>query len=141
MPVMEVRPSTIGVPNPIVDLSLDYLHDFSRDVHNLTGDWGLIEGTTAVLGYSPLGILSFLLLSLILAILPILYSLRTLPGDMVVGACDSLVLSAACHPYISTYASSGGHSDTMNNLVNQSKFTAFSFILCSNSNRRGCERG
>ncbi|KAI0376273.1 hypothetical protein F5Y04DRAFT_273865 [Hypomontagnella monticulosa] len=95
-----------------------YLHEFQEN-YLLTGDWGVIEGAMVVLGYSPRGIFAFLLLSSILSMIPILYSFRKLPGDMVVGACDSLVLSAACHPYISPHTVGLEHSNTMNNLISE----------------------
>ncbi|OTB15909.1 hypothetical protein K445DRAFT_300705 [Daldinia sp. EC12] len=66
--------------------------------------WGMIEGTVVVLGYWPLGIIITLSAGLAMAAFPILYGLRRHPGNMVFGACDSLVLSAACHPYVPSSA-------------------------------------
>ncbi|OTB05540.1 hypothetical protein M426DRAFT_10585 [Hypoxylon sp. CI-4A] len=62
--------------------------------------WRLFEDCVAVLGFSPRLVMAFLVLSSALAVFPIVYGFRRLPGDMVAGASDSLVLSAACHPYV-----------------------------------------
>ncbi|KAI1214170.1 uncharacterized protein F4807DRAFT_117353 [Annulohypoxylon truncatum] len=78
---------------------VDFYHDTSQNRNN---DWGLPQGATAILGLSPPAILAFFITCVAIVLIPVLYGLRKLPGDMVVGACDSLVLSAACHPYQST---------------------------------------
>ncbi|KAI0850563.1 hypothetical protein F5Y00DRAFT_252254 [Daldinia vernicosa] len=83
-----------------------YLVDnYNKDSWSPGNKWGITEGTIILLGFWPLGILIALLAGLALAIFPIIYGIRRLPGDMVFGACDSLVLSAACHPHIPSSAS------------------------------------
>ncbi|KAI8963300.1 hypothetical protein F5Y11DRAFT_365301 [Daldinia sp. FL1419] len=78
-----------------------YLVDYyNQDSWSPGNKWGVFEGTIVLLGFWPLGIVITLLAGLALVIIPIIYSARGLPGNMVFGACDSLVLSAACHPYI-----------------------------------------
>ncbi|KAI0882824.1 uncharacterized protein GGS22DRAFT_190805 [Annulohypoxylon maeteangense] len=79
-----------------------YLTDFYDTSQERNYDWGLPQDATAVLALSPPAILAFFVTCIAIVFIPILYGLRKLPGDMVVGACDSLVLSAACHSYIST---------------------------------------
>ncbi|KAI1453461.1 hypothetical protein F4805DRAFT_478379 [Annulohypoxylon moriforme] len=77
-----------------------YLIDSNNDAfQNNNSKWGLPPGSNAVLGLSPPAILAFFVTCLAIVFIPILYGFRKLPGDMVIGACDSLVLSAACHPY------------------------------------------
>lgn len=51
------------------------------------------------MSYSPLAVLITLLVGATLATVPIFVSLYRLPGDMVAGGCNSLVLSAACHAF------------------------------------------
>ncbi|KAK8077001.1 hypothetical protein PG996_003171 [Apiospora saccharicola] len=50
-----------------------------------------------MVGFSPPAVLSTLVVGATLAVIPLLVSLYKLPGDMVAGGCNSLVLSAACH--------------------------------------------
>ncbi|KAI0110167.1 hypothetical protein F4814DRAFT_461319 [Daldinia grandis] len=80
-----------------------YLIDYyNADSWTPSNNWGMPEGAIILLGFWPLGILITLIAGLILAGLPIIYGLSRLPGDMVCGACDSLVLSASCHPHVSS---------------------------------------
>lgn len=52
-----------------------------------------------MVSYSPLAVLITLIVSTMLATVPIFVSLYRLPGDMVAGGCNSLVLSATCHAF------------------------------------------
>ncbi|KAK7921560.1 hypothetical protein PG985_009582, partial [Apiospora marii] len=55
------------------------------------------EGPVITVGYSPIAVLTTMILSAILAIIPIPVSLYKLPGDMMAGGSNSLVLSSMCH--------------------------------------------
>ncbi|KAI0893807.1 hypothetical protein F4806DRAFT_503919 [Annulohypoxylon nitens] len=79
-----------------------YLKNFYYDASNQNDEWGLPKDAVAVLAFSPPAILTFFIACIVIVLIPILYGLKKLPGDMIVGACDSLVLSAACHPHKST---------------------------------------
>ncbi|KAK8108190.1 uncharacterized protein PG998_010203 [Apiospora kogelbergensis] len=61
---------------------------------------GLDPESIVAVSYSPLAILITLVVGATLAPVPILVSLYRLPGDMVAGGCNSLVLSAACHAFL-----------------------------------------
>ncbi|KAI1383081.1 uncharacterized protein F4822DRAFT_422100 [Hypoxylon trugodes] len=73
-----------------------------------------LNGAEAVLGFYPLAILIFFSMSVIVVFIPILFGIRRIPGDMVIGACDSLVLSAACHLHVppTTSDDNSGDEDT-----------------------------
>lgn len=101
-------------PNQLTMTCLGYLKEFSNARNNNVG-WGAPEGAAVVLGISPPAVLTFILISFTLAFVPIIYGLRKLPGDMVVGACDSLVLSAACHPYVPSSAPQASPHAHINN--------------------------
>ncbi|KAI1799704.1 hypothetical protein F4811DRAFT_565344 [Daldinia bambusicola] len=80
-----------------------YLSDrYGQDSWNPSHKWGIIDGTVIVLGFWSFGIVITLCTGLVMVIFPVIYGLRRLPGNMVFGACDSLVLSAACHPHVSS---------------------------------------
>ncbi|KAI1467602.1 uncharacterized protein F4812DRAFT_402206 [Daldinia caldariorum] len=94
--------------------------DYGQDSWKPSHKWGIIDGTVIVLGFWPLGIVITLCAGLAMVVFPIIYGLRRLPGNMVFGACDSLVLSAACHPHVSSssipdqdslYAGEGSESE------------------------------
>ncbi|KAK6824637.1 hypothetical protein PG987_012131 [Apiospora arundinis] len=74
------------------------------------GNPALASDAVVAVGYSPPAILSSLTLAAILAIMPLIASLYRLPGDMIAGGCNSLVLSAACHGFCPSR-----HRDPANN--------------------------
>ncbi|KAK8038556.1 hypothetical protein PG993_006967 [Apiospora rasikravindrae] len=57
----------------------------------------LAADSVVMVGYSPPAVLATLILVATLATVPLFVSLYKLPGDMVFGASNSLVLSALCH--------------------------------------------
>ncbi|KAI0140020.1 hypothetical protein F4776DRAFT_677265 [Hypoxylon sp. NC0597] len=96
-------PYQYSVPLLIASASLHWLASNSLFIYASQG---------AVLGFSPLKIVGLSIACLVLASIPILYAtFYTLPGDMVVGACDSLVLSAACHAYVPSVTTREGDTD------------------------------
>lgn len=65
----------------------------------MTTGFGLSADAYAAVGVSASGsgILALFVISAVLCCLPVLFSFRKVPGDMVSGGTNSLVLSAACH--------------------------------------------
>lgn len=65
----------------------------------MTTGFGLSADTYAAVGVSVSGsaTLSLFVISAVLCCLPLLFSLRKVPGDMVSGGTNSMVLAAACH--------------------------------------------
>ncbi|KAI1802808.1 hypothetical protein F4811DRAFT_563008 [Daldinia bambusicola] len=62
----------------------------------------LSEDSLVSLGYSSSAILALLIVSCTIVPLPLLLSLRKPKGKMVAGGWDSLVISAACHCFVSS---------------------------------------
>ncbi|KAK7947810.1 uncharacterized protein PG986_008696 [Apiospora aurea] len=62
-----------------------------------SGNHALAADSVVTVGYSPPAVLATLILGATLATVPLLVGLYKLPGDMVAGGCNSLVLSALCH--------------------------------------------
>ncbi|KAI2463253.1 hypothetical protein F4781DRAFT_133484 [Annulohypoxylon bovei var. microspora] len=99
-----------------------YLVNFYYNTsQNRGSDWGMPQGSMAILGFSPPAILTFFIVCLSIVFIPIIYGLRKLPGDMVAGACDSLVLSAACHPYLSAATPRQDESSEAGNFNNENE--------------------
>lgn len=59
--------------------------------------FGVYDNPSINIGFSATAILIMLILSLVFISLPVIFSLRKAPADMVAGGSNSLVLSAACH--------------------------------------------
>ncbi|KAK6845649.1 hypothetical protein PG995_015759 [Apiospora arundinis] len=70
----------------------------------------ICRDAVVAVGYSPPAILGLLILGSILATVPLFVSLYRLPGDMIAGGCNTLVLSAACHAFCPSR-----HQDPANN--------------------------
>ncbi|KAM0813070.1 putative DUF6536 domain-containing protein [Seiridium cardinale] len=59
--------------------------------------FGVGPDAVVALGYSPPAILTVFVVSVVLCIIPVVWSLRKVKGDMISGGTNSLVISAACH--------------------------------------------
>lgn len=64
------------------------------------GDLGVSEDAYMALGVSGKALLTMIIVSALLCFLPVIFSLRKVPGSIVSGGSNSLVLSAACHPSV-----------------------------------------
>lgn len=76
------------------------------EARELSKYFGVHDGPTISIGFSATAILIMLILFLVFISLPVVFSLRKAPADMVAGGSNSLVLSAACHA--NTYTRSRG---------------------------------
>ncbi|KAK8094977.1 hypothetical protein PG997_001662 [Apiospora hydei] len=90
-------PYKISIPLLLISILLHWLTSNAFFVIAKEGDYGLAEDSIVAVGYSPIAIFTILILGVALASIPFLVSLYTLPGDMIAGGSNSLVLSAACH--------------------------------------------
>ncbi|KAH8659855.1 hypothetical protein BX600DRAFT_51176 [Xylariales sp. PMI_506] len=68
---------------------------------SLVGVQGLDDDALVAVGFSPPAILTLMIISIVLCIFPILWSLRKVKGNMVAGGSNSLIMSAACHACVS----------------------------------------
>ncbi|KAI0186434.1 hypothetical protein EV127DRAFT_371216 [Xylaria flabelliformis] len=79
-------------------------------------DSSLPADAATLVGYSPTALLTLTIVSIILALIPPIWSLLTrLPPNIVVPGCNSLAISAACHVSNLSYAT--GKADNSNDIA------------------------
>ncbi|ETS78796.1 hypothetical protein PFICI_08649 [Pestalotiopsis fici W106-1] len=83
--------------------------DTYDNVDGASANLGVSADAMVALGYSPPAIVVVFIVSVVMSIFPMAWSLRKVKGDMVSGGTNSLVISAACHAAVPSVASSACH--------------------------------
>ncbi|KAI1733597.1 hypothetical protein F4680DRAFT_463028 [Xylaria scruposa] len=102
-------------------------------------DSSLPADAVTIVGYSPTALLTLTIVSIILALIPPIWSLLTrLPSNIVIPGCNSLALSAACHVSDLSYATE--KTDSSKNITSPA-LSAFSLqrfgtrsLVCRDTN-------
>lgn len=82
----------------VIDPNAGYWRpDDTRDLSTLASYFRVAKDSAMAIGFSATAVFILFIVALAVAALPVAFSLRKLPGAMVSGGSNSLVLFAACH--------------------------------------------